>query len=644
MGEKAFAETGFQNWRKAIDKFRAHEGSHFHREAKLKWMAREQPTIEAQLSSHLAQLQLIRRNGLLSQLRAIVYLTRQGIAVRGHTELDGNLYHLMQMWSEGNEVVKLWLRENRYTSHQAVNELIEILGKNVLRNLLKKITDVSGPAWFSVIADEATDIVHAEQLNLSIRWVSDNYEAHEDPVGLCRVPDTKAETLFQIIKDLLIRCNLPLALCRGQAYDGAANMQGRRTGVATRIKNEQPAALPVHCCAHSLNLCLQDAGRKLACLRDALEICRGTVDLIRLSPKRLHLFSSNLQASDSGVGLKPLCPTRWTAQTAAIDAILKDYSVIMDTLEEINSTTHDEYGMKAAGFLQSLEKFNTLFGLRLAHTLFCAAEQVSFVLQKKNISLSVALSAVDAAKAYYHRLRSEEEFNRFFDATVQIADKHNIGKPEVPRFRRRPSQFEDGSRPHEFPSARAYYRHTFFEACDLLSVELKDRFEDQHIPSVLGMEKTLLKAANGEDCKDEIALLAKSCYSNDINWSDFGRHILLLHDVIKKGCPSVKKVTSIDTICEAMNSNSIYKEMLPTVHQIIRLYLTVPITSATSERTFSALRRLLTYLRSSMTEKRLNHCLLLHIHKELTDSMDLVVVAKEFIDLYDERKKYFGHF
>ena len=106
----------------------------------------------------------------------------------------------------------------------------------------------------------------------------------------------------------------------------------------------------------------------------------------------------------------------------------------MDTLEEIISTTHDEYGMKAAGFLQSLVKFNTLFGLRLAHILFCAAEQVSFVLQKKGISLSDALSAVGAAKAYYHRLRSEEEFDHFFDATVQFADKHNIGKPEAPRY------------------------------------------------------------------------------------------------------------------------------------------------------------------------------------------------------------------
>ena len=151
---------------------------------------------------------------------------------------------------------------------------------------------------------------------------------------------------------------------------------------------------------------------------------------VRFSPEQLHLFSSNLQASSTGVGLKPLCPTRWMARTAAIDAILKDYSILMDTLEEINSTTHNEYGMNTSGFLQFLEKFDTLSGFRLARILFCVAEQVSLVLQKKNISISDALSVVNAAQAYYHRLQSEEEFNRFFDATVQIAERHNIGKPE----------------------------------------------------------------------------------------------------------------------------------------------------------------------------------------------------------------------
>ena len=63
------------------------------------------------------------------------------------------------------------------------------------------------------------------------------------------VPNTKADTLFMFIKDLLIRCNLPISLCQGQAYDGGADMQGKRTEVATRLKEEQPAALSLHCCA-----------------------------------------------------------------------------------------------------------------------------------------------------------------------------------------------------------------------------------------------------------------------------------------------------------------------------------------------------------------------------------------------------------
>jgi deoxyribose-phosphate aldolase len=56
-------------------------------------------------------------------------------------------------------------------------------------------------------------------------------------------------------------------------------------------------------------------------------------------------------------------------------------------MEEIHATTHDDYGLKASGCLHSLEKFNTLFGLRLAHTLFGATEEVSLLLQKKDIAI-----------------------------------------------------------------------------------------------------------------------------------------------------------------------------------------------------------------------------------------------------------------
>ena len=72
------------------------------------------------------------------------------------------------------------------------------------------------------------------------------------------------------------------------------------------------------------------------------------------------------------------------------------------------------------------------------------------------------------------------------------------------------------------------------------------------------------------------------------------------------------------------------------------LYLTIPVTSATSERAFSTLRRLLTYLRSTMMEKRLNNCSFLHVHKELLDDKNLVDVATNFVSCTDEQIRYFG--
>ena len=87
------------------------------------------------------------------------------------------------------------------------------MGHSVLRTLLKQMKESIGPAWFSLIADEATDINQAEQLNVSIRWVDDNYCGYEDPISPFKVPDTKTETLFKVTKDLLIHCDLTLALC-----------------------------------------------------------------------------------------------------------------------------------------------------------------------------------------------------------------------------------------------------------------------------------------------------------------------------------------------------------------------------------------------------------------------------------------------
>ena len=48
------------------------------------------------------------------------------------------------------------------------------------------------------------------------------------------------------------------------------------------------------------------------------------------------------------------------------------------------------------------------------------------------------------------------------------------------------------------------------------------------------------------------------------------------------------------------------------------------------------LPKVLRYLQATMTEKQLNNCLVLHVHKYITNECDLVEIAKEFVMVNDE--------
>ena len=67
-----------------------------------------------------------RRACFLFQLRAVQYLARQRISFQGHTELYGNLKQQLLTWSHEVKELKIWIKSNKFTCHQTVNEIISI--------------------------------------------------------------------------------------------------------------------------------------------------------------------------------------------------------------------------------------------------------------------------------------------------------------------------------------------------------------------------------------------------------------------------------------------------------------------------------------------------------------------------------------
>ena len=122
---------------------------------------------------------------------------------------------------------------------------------------------IQASQYYSITADECSDIATKEQFTICLRWVDDNLDDHADFIGLYQVDSIGANSLVQAIKDTLIRLNLPISDCRGQCYDGASNMSGCKNGVATQIIADEKQTIFIHCHAHALNLAVGDCIKKV---------------------------------------------------------------------------------------------------------------------------------------------------------------------------------------------------------------------------------------------------------------------------------------------------------------------------------------------------------------------------------------------
>ena len=100
--DRAFVSRGFDNWKKGHERFKQHSKSVLHREAMMKICQMNSPTIDAQLSCQVKQAQDLHFKHFLVLLSSLKFLSRQGLAVRGHDEIEGNLMQLLLLRCEDN--------------------------------------------------------------------------------------------------------------------------------------------------------------------------------------------------------------------------------------------------------------------------------------------------------------------------------------------------------------------------------------------------------------------------------------------------------------------------------------------------------------------------------------------------------------
>lgn len=621
----------FTKWKKALEAFKNHSASQYHLNSRLDADAFIQiyrnKTCNVQELADSSMKKKVSENSkkLISIVKTVILHGRENIPLRGHREgscstileKDGNEQNrgtfnalLKFRVDAGDVILKEHLekgsKNSLYISPRIQNELIAICGELVTEKI---ISEVKKSLYFSVLCDETTDIAGIEQMSICIRFLKCE-KIVETFLTFVAVSSLAGENLANVILQIIENYGLDINNLRGQGYDGASNMSGKLQGVQARIKEKQPYAEYTHCCSHVLNLTIVSATNSASASRqinNMLSTIKSTTNFIRDSYKRREILKKNLSVTETNkTVLKQLCETRWIERHSALIDFVSLFGIIVKTLEEINEIS-TEHAM-AFSLLQSILCFEFITSLVICSEISGLMMPVSRYLQKRTIDLTQAKKAITNLLNVLKNRREnvDESFNSMFARVRDLAVEHDI-QPKVPRTCGRQTHRSNISQGSD---VNFYYKvNVYIPFLDHCIAELETRFGPQfekicHLQCFI---PSFVVTASTQEVEQAV---------NSVTYPDISKFELQLETEIWKqkweeeqGDKVPETALSSLQVCNA--------DLFPNVRKVLEVLCVLPVTSAEPERSFSTLRRLKNWMRSTTSETRLNGLAALNIHREI---------------------------
>lgn len=216
--------------------------------------------------------------------------------------------------------------------------------------------------------------------------------------------------------------------------------------------------------------------------------------------------------------------------------------------------------------------------------------------------------------------RTTSYWQKVYDYALEIAALHDIDVTHshtILRRRKRLRWLEDsviletvGSRDESLTSDH-FKCHLLFPILDKFLVELNNRFDARNILIMKGVSSCTPSSATFL-CLSDLTEFARA-YAIDIR--SFEIECSLLRQTLSTTKPDITTLASFGSyILSRLPAYSI-------LYEIVRVALTIAVTSAESERSFSTMKRIKTKLRTRMVQERLSDLSVLSIEKKIAQSI-----------------------
>ena len=528
------------------------------------------------------------------------------LALRGHDESDssnnpGVFRGLMDFVAVRDKAVSDHLKSSKIfkgTSKTIQNELLDSIYEVYLDEVKSEIGQVN---FVSVQADETTDVACKCQVVIVLRYTLKG-QIKERFITFTEAKVKTADALTHIIVDTLSDFHIKEKLI-AQTYDGAATMKGRVNGVQTQVRREYPNAHFVHCYAHQLNLVMEQACSKHS--------------------TRCKVFFANLSAFSAFFSLSPkrssalkdyckrriprAAATRWNFNSRTVSCVYENKYALKrffksvtdgesgEDMDDGNESVHFDWDnttvREACGLLKWLEDEEFLFFLEFFHRLMPDIDLLYSKLQTRSISVDEVTNQLGEFKTSIRGVRENVD-------NITIGDVDRVDEGAETQHKRR--KFDVGQ-----------VKAACKEACDTIIVQASDRFQSLgHLDALQLVDPRNFSKFHRDFPGEKLHLVAQ--FYGMISVDRIRTELNLLYS--KQDFRNAKN--SLD-LYQFILQNNLQDVVFFEVSRLLEIALTTPLVSAESERCFSTLTRIKTFLRNTMTNQRLNALACLSIQKSM---------------------------
>jgi len=457
-------------------------------------------------------------------------------------------------------------------------------------------------------------------------------------------------SLSNVLAETLQAMGLDLSKCVSQCYDGASVMSGALHGVQARFRERcNSPCLYVHCHAHRLNLVLVNSCNNLPIFMDTIGLMEAVYCFFTASTLRNDVFKKTQIDANCPVLCLPMqSDTRWICKHKAVVVFKSRYDCIASALKHFAElSTKGKERVEANGLLGQLQSFSFIFVLHILDAVLPILACSTLFMQKKSSDIASGIDVTESTVDAVRSLRSDDEFLRVYNEVREFCNKRSIVIPDsaenastATARRKVPAALSDyvlcertGLGHQGLNSINrcnmTSYRVHMYAIIDRLVNELDKRFKANH--STLAACSTVFPGHKFFLNYDLMISLAEQFSYLSIDVDKLKSQTVVVAELTKRATSPLQSPEELYQLLLPMRC------AFPDIVKFIQLVLTIPVSSAQAERSFSCLKRVKTYLRSTMSDRRLNNLCVISIEKEEADKVqaNLTVV----VDKYASKKQ-----